>query len=198
MPPRIYHGNIQIDDFLTSLQAYFNQGQYQVKAVGDEKFVVVQIGTRPNATAGGATSITISLQKVEDGVSVEVGQQAMLGIAASFGRTALEALIRPANLLGRIDDLAQDFTSVQLSDEVTRVLDSTAKSLNASFDLSERLKKYVCSYCQTPNPIGESHCIACGAPLGDIQPRTCPHCGYVVTSSEAICPNCGKPISSVK
>jgi len=198
MSPRIYHGELQIDDFLSSLQAHFGQGQYQVRAVGDDKFVVVQIATSPYPMSGGATSLAVSLQKVEDGISVEVGKQAMLGIAASFGKTALSALINPANLLGRIDDLAQDFTSVQLSDEVIKVLDSTAKSLNASFDLSERLKKYVCSYCQTPNPLGEASCIACGAPLGDIQPRTCSNCGYVVLKREVICPNCGKPLTSVK
>lgn len=198
MTPRIYHGDIQIDDFLSALQAHFDRGHYQVRAVGDEKFVVVQIATRPYPQSGGSTSLTISLQKVEDGIAVEVGKQALLGVAASFGQTALAALINPANLLNRIDDLAQDFTSVQLSDEVMKVLDSTAKSLNASFELSERLRKYVCNYCGTPNPLGEPSCIACGAPLGDIQPRTCPHCGYVITTQEAICPNCGKPISSLK
>ena len=198
MTPRIYHGEIQIDDFLSALQAYFDRGHYQVKAVGDEKFVVVQIATLPYPQSGGATSLTISLQKVEDGITVEVGKQALIGVAASFGKTALSALLNPANLLSRIDDLAQDFTSVQLSDEVLKVLDSTAKSLNASFELSERLRKYVCDYCGTPNPLGEASCIACGAPLGDIQPRTCPYCGYVITTSDAICPNCGKPITSLK
>lgn len=198
MTPRIYHGEIQIDDFLSALQAYFDRGHYQVKTVGDEKFVVVQIATRPYLQSGGATSLTISLQKVEDGITVEVGKQALVGVAASFGKTALSALINPANLLNRIDDLAQDFTSVQLSDEVLKVLDSTAKSLNASFELSERLRKYVCDYCGTPNPLGEASCIACGAPLGDIQPRTCPYCGYVITTSDAICPNCGKPITLLK
>lgn len=198
MTPRIYHGNLQIDDFLSALQASFSRGHYQVRAVGDEKFVVVQIATQPYPQSGGATSLAVSLQKVEDGISVEIGKQAMLGIAASFGKTALAALMNPVNLLNRIDDLAQDFTSVQLSDEVYKVLDATARSLNASFDLSERLKKYVCLYCQTPNPPGEASCIACGAPLGDIQPRTCPNCGYVIMTSEAICPNCGKAISSLK
>lgn len=198
MTPRIYHGNLQIDDFLSALQGYFGKGHYQVRAVGDEKFVVVQIATQPYPQSGGSTSLAVSLQKVEDGISVEVGKQAMIGIAASFGKTALAALMNPVNLLGRIDDLAQDFTSVQLSDEVIKVLDATARSMNASFDLSERLRKYVCSYCQTPNPLGEPSCIACGAPLGDIQSQTCPNCGYVITTQEAICPNCGKPISSLK
>ncbi len=198
MTPRIYHGEVQIDDFLSALHAHFDLGGYNVRAVGDEKFVVVQIGTSPYAQSGGPTSLTVSLQKVEDGISVEIGKQAMLGVAASFGKTALAALMNPANLFGRIDDLAQDFTSVQLTDEVDKVLDETARSLNASFDLSERLRKYVCNYCGTPNPLGEPSCIACGAPLGDIQPRTCPYCGYVITTKEAICPNCGKPISSLK
>jgi len=198
MTPRIYHGEIQIDDFLAALKANFERGHYQVRAVGDEKFVVVQIATIPYIQSGGPTSLTVTLQKVEDGILVDIGKQALTGVAASFGMTVLAALNNPTTLLGRIDDLAQDFTSVQLTGEVMKALDATARSLNASFELSDRLRKYVCNYCRTPNPLGEPSCIACGAPLGDIQPRTCPYCGYVITTQEAICPNCGKPIASLK
>lgn len=198
MPPRIYHGDLKIDDFITALRAHFDRGHYQMRIAGDEQFVAVQIETNPYPQSGGATSLAVSIQKVEDGLAVDVGRQAMAGIAASFGKTALAALINPANLLNRMDDIAQDITSIQLSDEVLKVLDNTARMLNASFDLSERLKRYICDYCTTPNPPGASSCIACGAPLGNIQPHTCPHCGYVITQGEVVCPNCKKPVSSIQ
>jgi predicted amidophosphoribosyltransferase len=52
----------------------------------------------------------------------------------------------------------------------------------------------VCEYCLTANPVGEPSCIACGAPLGEAQPRTCLNCGFVVRMNESICPNCKQPI----
>jgi len=60
----------------------------------------------------------VLIQKVEDGVSVQAGQQAWLGVAASLGYTALAALRNPFTLLGRLDDLAQDVEYIQLSDNI--------------------------------------------------------------------------------
>ena len=108
--------------------------------------------------------------------------------------TALTAIRNPFFLINRLDDIAQDIENLQLSDEVWKLVDQTARSIGSGFQLSDRLRKYVCDYCKTPNPPGESRCIACGAPLGDIQPFTCPNCGYVITTNESICPNCHKPI----
>jgi len=125
---------------------------------------------------------------------VQVGKQAWFSIAASLGLSAISVLRNPLNLFGRIDDIAQDIENLQLRDEIWGVIDSTAKNLGAGFELSERLRRYVCNYCETPNPLGESNCIACGAPLGSIQPMTCKNCGYVITQSELYCPNCKKPI----
>jgi hypothetical protein len=123
-----------------------------------------------------------------------MGQQTWLGVAASLGITALAALRNPFSLLGRLDDLAQDVESLRLQEQVWQVIDSTARSMGSGFELSERLKRISCLYCNTANPLEESHCIACGAPLGDIQPITCRNCGYVVNKKEKYCPNCKKPL----
>jgi hypothetical protein len=136
----------------------------------------------------------VHIQKVEDGVSVTVGQQAWTGIAASLGMTALYALRNPFHLLSRLDDLAQDIEYLQLSDEVWNIINKQAQSLGAGFELSERLRRHVCAYCQVANPVGEPSCIACGAPLGIIQPITCRNCGFVIKTGESICPNCKKPV----
>ncbi|MFZ6018333.1 MAG: double zinc ribbon domain-containing protein [Chloroflexota bacterium] len=189
---RIYHGVITPSDVSRSLFAAFNRGNYRAQQIGTGERIVVQIGTRPNAASGGQTAITVSIQSHEDGILVQMGRQNWLGLAASLGKTALFALRNPLNLLHRIDDLAQDIESIQLIDQIWRVIDQTAQSLNSTQELSERFRRLVCEYCNTANPVGEPRCIACGAPLGNLQPKTCRYCGFILKSNERKCPNCGK------
>ena len=190
MEQRIYHGDLSPQDISESLLAHFNRGNLRAQQLGDADRLIVQIGTRPGAMAGGDTTVSVILQKVEDGVAVQLGQQAWLGIAASLGTTALAAMRNPFNLLGRLDDLAQDISNLQINEQVWQAIDVVARAAGASQELSNRLRRMVCPYCHVANPVGEPSCIACGAPLGDVQPRTCPNCGYVVTADEAVCPNC--------
>jgi hypothetical protein len=190
MEQRIYHGNLTPSDISTSLIAHFNRGNLRAQQLGDADRLIVQIGTRPGAMAGGDTTVSVILQKVEDGVAVQLGQQAWLGIAASLGTTALAAIRNPFNLLGRLDDLAQDIQNLQINEQVWQSIDEVAHAAGASQELSNRLRRTVCPYCTTANPIAEPSCVACGAPLGTVQPHTCQKCGYVITSSDTVCPNC--------
>jgi hypothetical protein len=194
MEQRIYHGNLSPNDISEALLSHFNSGNLRAQQLGDADRLIVQIGTRPGAMAGGDTTVSVILQKVEDGVAVQLGQQAWLGIAASIGTTALAALRNPLNLLGRLDDLAQDISNLQINEQVWQAIDEVARSVGASQELSNRLRRIVCPYCRTANPVGESSCIACGAPLGDVQPRTCPNCGFVIHNTEITCPNCKRPL----
>jgi hypothetical protein len=194
MDRRIFHGNIEPADIAQALLGEFNHGNMHAQVVGQSKHMAVQISTRMGAQSGGQTALTVTIQDAEDGIMVEIGQQAWLGVAASLGQTAFSALRNPFSLLGRLDDLAQDIENIQLSDSVWKVIDRTVATAGASHELSDRLKRVMCDYCQTANPIGESSCIACGAPLGTVQPTTCPNCGFVVSQNEAICPNCNKKL----
>lgn len=191
MDQRIYHGKITPLDIAQSLTAHFNRGNLRVQQVKGDNQLAVQIASQAGAASGGQTALGIILQPVEDGVAVQVGKQAWLGVAASLGMTAFAALRNPISLLGRMDDLAQDIEYMQLTDEVWQVIDQTANALRAGHQLSERLRRLVCDYCDTPNPVGEPNCIACGAPLGSVQPIVCPKCGFVVTARTLRCPNCG-------
>jgi hypothetical protein len=195
MEQRIYHGNLTPTDLGEALIARFNRGNLHAQQFGNDERLIVQIGSRPGTMTGGDTAISVILQKIEDGVAVRLGQQAWLGIAASLGTTALAALRNPFNLLGRLDDLAQDIQNLQIDEQVWQAIDEVARTAGASQELSERLRRITCPYCLTANPVGESSCIACGAPLGEVQPRTCPNCGFVVKTSESICPNCKQAIS---
>jgi len=192
MEHKIFYGDITPEDFSRSLYAHFNRGNYQVQQFGRDSKVLVQIASLRYTTSGGKTALTVNIEKVEDGVMVQLGQQAWLGIAASLGKSALSALRNPLTLLGNLDDIAQDFESLGLRDEIWTVIEATARTKKAGQLLSERLRRITCGYCGSANAVGESRCIACGAPLGDDQPVTCTQCGYVFTVSESACPNCGK------
>jgi len=128
-------------------------------------------------------------------VSVEISRQAWFGVAASLGVSALSALRNPWNLLNRFDDIAQDVESLQLQENILQAIENFAHQHGTGLELSERLKRMVCPYCLTANPVGASSCIACGAPLGESQPVTCPNCGFILTRQEKVCPNCGQSLS---
>ncbi|HLE91025.1 MAG TPA: zinc ribbon domain-containing protein [Anaerolineales bacterium] len=192
MDRRIFHGNIKPNDIADALMAEFNRGNMHAQVVGQHDNMAVQIATRRGAMSGGQTALTISIQTVEDGIMIELGNQAWLGVAASIGHTALSALRNPFSLLGRLDDLAQDFENIQLNENVWKVINRTVTAFGASHALSERLSRITCEHCGTANPLGEGSCIACGAPLGDAHPTTCPNCGFAVTLEEIICPNCNQ------
>lgn len=194
MEQRIFHGNITPGDVTNQLRATFNRGNYRVQAIEGDDFTAIQIATVTGIRSGGSTAITIQVRPLEDGVMIQIGEQSWLGIAASMGTTAASVLFHPVRILERLDDIAQDIESIQLTDQIWNVIEETAKAAGASHSLSERLSRITCSYCGTANPVGEGNCLACGAPLGEEQPETCPNCGYVVTHQEKTCPNCGKAL----
>lgn len=194
MPQRIYHGKITNKDLAKAIIGQFSSGNLHVQQFESGDNLVVQLATSPYARSGGTTALSVVLQNVTDGVSVSMSKQAWLGIAASLGVSTITALRNPLNLINRLDDIAQDIEYVQLVENVWSVIDKTARALGSGFELSDRLNRYICDYCNTANPPGEPSCVACGAPLGDIQPVTCKNCGYIIKKSELTCPNCGKPI----
>ncbi len=193
--PRIFHGELTPNQLGRALVGEFNRGNLHAQQFGSADQVVVQIASRRPAMTGGDTALTVHIQKVADGISVVLGRQSWLSIAASLGLTAFSAWRNPWNLLSRLDDVAQDVENLNLVENVWTVIEQTARAAGAGQQLSERLRRVVCSYCRAANPVGESVCVACGAPLGDAQPRTCRYCGFVVRSHESICPNCKKRLS---
>ncbi len=194
MEPTIFHGTITPADIAQALMAEFNHGNLRAQVFGQSDHMTIQIASVQGARSGGPTALAVDVQKVEDGILVRVGQQQWVGIAASLGQTALAALLNPANLLGRLDDIAQDIQGLQLNEKVLAIISREVQSKAASTQLSERLSRITCTYCGSANPIGEPNCIACGAPLGAVQPRTCSKCGYVLVYGEKTCPNCGQVV----
>lgn len=195
MEQRIYHGDITPEDVANQLRAGFDRGNFRVQGLRGEDSLTVQIATVAGLRSGGSTAITVQIRPIEDGVMVQLGEQSWLGIAASVGMTAASVLFRPMRLLERLDDIAQDIESIQLTERVWSVIEETAKAAGASHALSERLSRLTCSYCGTANPVGEGNCLACGAPLGAEQPSACRNCGFVLSPGDKTCPNCGTAVS---
>ena len=192
MEQRIFHGKISPSDLAQSLLAYFNRGNLRVQQIGSGDKIAIQVATSQSAISGGKTALSVSLLKVEDGVAVQIGSQAWVVVAASLGLSALAALRNPWSLIDRLDDIAQDVESIQLSEEIWKVIEASARALGSGFELSNRLRRTVCAFCNVANPVGEPNCIACGAPLGEVQPTTCKFCGFVSRQNEKVCANCGK------
>jgi hypothetical protein len=194
METRYFHGTITPDMVAQALVARFDHGNLRAQSFSSQDKVIVQIASRTLRASGGQTAMTVAMQRIQDGVSVQAGEQELLGVAVSLGQTVLATLLNPWNVIARLDDLAQDVTSLSLADQVWEEVENVARSAGANFELSERLRRLVCSYCKTANPVGEASCIACGAPLGEIQPRTCQKCGFVLKTGENRCPQCGSPL----
>ena len=194
MEKQIFHGDLTPIDLARTLSAAFNRSNLFTKVAGSGDKITVQISSRPLARSGGHTALTINIQKVTDGVLVQLGKQSMLGIMASLGESAWATFRNPFNLLHRLDDIAQDIENLQLDDDVWEVITKAAHAAGASYEISEKLRRLTCEYCEAANPVGKSNCLACGAPLGNSQPKTCLSCGYVVSEDKTICPNCNKKI----
>ena len=164
--PRIFHGELTPNQLGRALVGEFNRGNLHAQQFGAADQVIVQIATQRPSRTGGETALTVQIQKVSDGIAVYLGRQSWLSIAASLGVTAFTAWRNPWNLLSRLDDVAQDVENLSLIENVWGVIEQTARAAGAGRQLSERLRRIVCSYCRAANPVGASVCVACGAPDG--------------------------------
>jgi hypothetical protein len=156
MERRIFHGNLTPPSIAQALAGTFERRNLRTQLLGEDDDLIVQISSRPGASSGGQTAITIHLKKVEDGVLIETGEQSWLGVAASLGTTAISTLFNPWNLIGRLDDIAQDIENIQLTEKIWQTINETVRAAGASMQLSERLQRLTCNYCGTANPLAPS------------------------------------------
>lgn len=194
MEQRSYHGEIEPSDMARALVAAFDQGNLMAQQVGHAEKVMVQIARRRHAQSGGNVSLTVTIQKNADGVTVGVGEAEWLGVAASLGQTALSTLMNPWNLINRLDDIAQDVSSLNLSTQVWQAIEKFAQTARASKTISERLQAVACPYCGTANELKAPSCVNCGGPLGNVQPLSCAKCGNVLPPKSKFCGNCGTAV----
>lgn len=194
MKTKLYHGDLDAEEMAVTLANFFNRGGLTAQSSVRGETAYVRITTREARGSGGRTSLAVALAQRGERIEASVGEQSMLGLAGSLGASALLAWLNPLNLLGRLDDIAADIENLTLEDQVWKLLDRMAANGGASTQLARRLQRMACSYCNTANEVGAGRCVACGAPLGDVQPSGCPQCGFVVLAGEKQCPNCGQKL----
>jgi hypothetical protein len=192
MDRRIFHGNIIPADVAQALMAEFNQGNLRTQLLGASDNLTIQIASSQFSRSGGKTALAVNVQRHEDGILVQVGEQQWLGVAASLGQTVIATVLNPFSLLNRLDDVAQDVSNLQLTEKIWQVVAGVVRSKGATTEISKRLSRLTCDYCGSANPVGEPACAMCGAPLGKSQPKSCHNCGYVIKGEEKFCPNCGQ------
>jgi len=191
METKFFHGNITAEDLACILVHRFNRGNLAAQYTHSGKQWLVQVASRINAKSGGQTALCVNILQMDDWISISMGKQNWLGIAASIGISLFSFLTRnPLNVISRIDDIAQDIENLSLDDQVWAVIDEAVIAFGVTHELSDRLKRAGCEYCDTANPVGLPRCLACGAPLGNSQPRTCDNCGFVAGPNDTHCQNC--------
>lgn len=194
MDTKTFHGKIRASDLSAALVNRFNHGNLTANHTKSGDQYIVQVASRRDSRSGGQTSLGITIQQFEDGVTVNLGEQSWMGIAASLGTSLLAVVRNPFNLIGRLDDIAQDIENLNLDDQIWLVISEIANTMGASHQLSERLRRTICEYCDTPNQVGAPRCFACGAPQGGSQPILCSNCGYVAAQDDSECNNCGEKL----
>lgn len=194
METKFYHGDINIDELAKAIASRFNHNNLKARIHRTEEQRLIQISSMEHAPSGGQTAMGITLQNHADGVTVKLGKQDWLGIAASLGKSALFATLNPINLLSRLDDIAQDIENINLDDKIWEAIEEIMITQGFSHQLSEKLNRMSCDYCQSAIVPGIPQCSACGAPTGEMQPQSCPHCGFVNDDVANICLNCKRAL----
>ena len=191
MDQKTYHGEIDPQELGDVLVSHFDQGDLTARKTGRPDRVVVQISTSGHRHWDDPhTSLAVTIAKAEDGVTVTVGEQQVLGVAADLVKTGIGALLNPMSLLGEIDDIARNVSKLNLPDQVWKVVEEYCRSVGAGLGLAPDKVLVTCPFCGAGNPIGVGKCPHCGGSLADVQPVTCPRCGQILEPDARFCTRC--------
>jgi DNA-directed RNA polymerase subunit RPC12/RpoP len=192
---RTYWGKISADGLARALVENFNTPDSRAQMTGDRSRILVQIGNRRMESADPTTAITVGIVQDEDSITVTMGQQKWMGLAADLAKTGIMALINPWYLLNELDDVARNVDWLTMRNDVWQAIDGYCQAVGGSLGVPAEVKYVACPYCRSTNPIGQAKCSTCGAPLGDYQPVTCPKCGYLLVWNKRFCTRCGASVT---
>ena len=157
MAKKIFHGNFTPDDLAALLICISTVAILKCKRLAQEMRSRCKFGQKGRLNPAGKLRSALSFQAFDDGVIISSGEQQWMGIAASLGYSALAALRNPLSLLGRIDDIAQDIEYLNLEEEIWNVLTSNVKIKGSQYNFLIALRRIVCDYCDTANPVDAPH-----------------------------------------
>ncbi len=187
MEQKTYHGKITPQELAQVLVGRFNTADMSATVSGEGAKLIVHL--EAGGYSGGQTSLAVGLAPVADGVTITVGDQNLLGVAADLLQSGLKALWNPVTIIGEIDDVARNVERLNLPQQVWETVDHYCQSVGAG--LTPELSGVTCPYCGVLNPLGTGQCPQCGAPLGQAQPITCPQCGKTLPPHLKFCTRCG-------
>lgn len=190
---RAYHGELNPKDLARALVVRFDTGEtraYWMEAEGDR--AVVQIQNRRVEHGDPNTAVTVQIAPTKTGLTVALSEQKLLGVAADMARTGVAAWLNPMRLLGELDDIARNVRLLGLRPEVWKAVDEYCQAQGSGRGVAGILNHVECPYCSTPNDIGTKLCTSCQAPLAQVQPIICGHCGTLNRPEASLCVNCGK------
>ena len=205
---------------------YVMQG-YQVQHFGNPDQMTVQVkkGGDFAAILGMQRALTLTMQRVQDGVNAIVGQQkwtdkAAVGavgmlvlwpLAFTAGAGAIQQAMLGGQVLRALDSLVyQQDPGVQINFNPAAQYQQAGAGLpSAPFygqswpqppsgqSAQPEARKVICSHCQTPNDEGGNFCMKCGKPLAPQEPQKifCPVCHAEISSLATFCTQCGSPLS---
>ena len=191
MITKTFYGNFQLQHFVQFLAAAFRDQNLDVRVSRHGEKNVVRFVSSRLARSGGHFGLNLVVTEFNEGVKIEISNPENFGVAASLGKTAIAAMINPRNLFSRLDDVAQDLENISLDQNLMKMIEQYMRSNHLTLQLSEALSRSVCDYCQVANEYGVGNCVACGAPMGDVQAVTCKRCGHVVNKHADRCSQCG-------
>jgi len=194
MEQRTYHGDLNPEDIAKALVAQFNQGSTVAHQFSQGERVVVQIGSR-DRRQGVENALTVSLSKTRDGVNVGVGEQRWLDAATDLAQAGLGALFNPVSLISNLGEIVRDVSSFSLPEQVWKTIESYCDSVGAGLGGSLEQSNITCGYCGVLNEPGAPRCIACGAPMGNLQPIHCHVCGLSAPYNAKTCKRCGAKLA---
>jgi len=194
---RAYHGKIDPEDMARTLVMRFSHGETRAQWMrGEAGRAVVQIKSQRIESNDPNTAVTVHIAPIETGVTVAVSEQKWLSVAADLAKTGLLTWLNPFSLIRELDDVARNVRWLTLRREIWKAVDEYCQSRGSGRGAAPLLKNVICTYCGTPNPLGESTtCTGCRAPLGEVQPLVCSSCGFLNGADARVCANCGTAFS---
>ena len=163
MDQKTYHGEIDPQELADVLVSRFDQGDLAARKTGRPDRVVVQISTRAHRRRDDPhTSLAVTIAKAEDGVTVSVGEQQVLGVAADLVQTGIGALFNPLSLIGEIDDIVRDVSKLTLPQQVWEVIEEYCRSVGAGLGLAPDKLLVTCPKCGQILEHDAKFCTRCG------------------------------------
>lgn len=198
--------HLDIERMARDIEDHFVRQGYQTQHFGTQEQVAVQMrkGGELEALIGLQAALTVTLQKVQGGVTANVGQQqwvdkAAVGAIGFFFLwplmiTAGAGLIRQAGLETQIYNAVD--MAVQRQGGRPYATHYQPQRNAQQYRQPQQPPQVACPNCHAQNDEGDVYCSYCGKPLHKEQEKKrCEQCSAPLKPDAAFCAKCGHAVS---